>query len=56
MIKGNTKSVKKIKSVDFSASAHFKAPRKANWSLGQRRLKRGMTITFKNTRYNSFEI
>ena len=42
---------KKIKSPNLSDLGHVKPGRRANWSLGEKRNKRGTTISFKNSRY-----
>ena len=47
---------KKIKSQNLSDLGHIKPGRKANWSLGERRNKRGTVISFKNSRTSSYEL
>jgi hypothetical protein len=47
---------KKIKSPNLSDLGHVKPGRTANWSLGEKRNKRGTVISFKNSRITTYEL
>ena len=47
---------KKIKSPNLSDLGHVTPTRKANWSLGEKRNKRGTVISFRNSRITTYEL